>query len=304
MRGRAIAYSDAEMEWLAANRTMIISDYHRAFVEAFQRPDVSALNLHGLRKRLGWKTGREGDRYKGRHRKFSAAEMAWLKANHLLPIADYHRAFVEAFPREDVQARNLHALRKRMGWRTGRTGQFAKGNVSHNKGKPCPEGVGGRHPNARKSQFQKGSRTGRAALNYQPIGTERLSQDGYLERKVHDGMPMQSRWRLVHLVEWEAVNGPVPEGLCLKCLDGDRRNTDPLNWVAIPRGVLPRLNGGKATRVMAYDAAPPALKPTLLAIAQVEHRASTLQRPTQAQRTDREKLAGAPQQSGGVSADG
>ena len=209
---------------------------------------------------------------KGRAIAYSAEEMAWLEENRVLPISDYHRAFVEAFKRE-VSPQNLHALRKRNGWKTGRTGHFAKGAVPANKGKSMPY-----NPNSAATRFKKGNRTGRANENYQPIGTERMSQDGYLERKVHDGMPMQSRWRLVHLVEWEAVNGPVPEGMCLKCLDGDRSNTDPANWLAISRGILPRLNGGKATRVMAYDTAPAELKPTLLAIAQVDDRVSQLRR--------------------------
>lgn len=214
---------------------------------------------------------------KGRAITYSAEEMVWLEANRTMVISDYHRAFCAKFGR-DVSAINLHALRKRKGWKTGRTGQFVKGQEPPNKGKPCPPGTGAHHPNAVATRFKKGNRTGQANLNYQPVGTERISEDGYRERKIHDGMPMQSRWRLVHLVEWEAINGPVPEGHCLKCLDGDRLNTDPANWIAIPRGVLPRLNGGRATRTIAYDTAPAELKPAVLAIAQIDHRAQELRR--------------------------
>lgn len=209
--------------------------------------------------------------------KYSAEEMVWLEANRTLPISDYHAAFCAKFGR-DVSAGNLHALRKRNGWRTGRTGCFAKGQEPFNKGKPCAPGTGGRHPNARKTQFKKGNRTGQANLNYQPIGTERLNEDGYLERKIHDGMPMQSRWRLVHLVEWEAVNGPIPEGQCLKSIDGDRSNTDPSNWQMIPRALLPRLNGGRFKKHLAYDEAVPEIRPALLTIAKIEHRARELRR--------------------------
>lgn len=209
--------------------------------------------------------------------KYSAEEMAWLEANRTLPISDYHAAFCAKFGR-DVSAGNLHALRKRKGWRTGRTGCFAKGQEPFNKGKPCAPGTGGRHPNARKTQFKKGNRTGQANLNYQPIGTERLNEDGYLERKIHDGMPLQSRWRLVHLVEWEAINGPIPEGQCLKSIDGDRSNTDPSNWQMIPRALLPRLNGGRFKKHLAYDEAVPEVRPALLTIAKIEHRARELRR--------------------------
>lgn len=209
---------------------------------------------------------------KGRAIKYSSEEMAWLEANRTLPISDYHAAFCAKFGR-DVSAGNLHALRKRKGWKTGRTGCFAKGQEPFNKGKP--------HPTRGRSgatQFKKGNRTGKANLNYQPIGTERLNEDGYLERKIHDGMPMQSRWRLVHLVEWEAINGPIPEGQCLKSIDGDRSNTDPSNWQMIPRALLPRLNGGRFKTHLAYDEAVPEVRPALLTIAKIEHRARELRR--------------------------
>ena len=209
---------------------------------------------------------------KGRWITYSDPELIWLEANHTLPISDYASAFNAAFGRE-VSEQNLHALRKRRGWKTGRTGCFTKGQEPPNKGKTCPPGVGGRHPNARKTQFRAGNRTGRANHVYKPIGTERITEDGYRERKIHDGMPLQSRWRLVHLVEWEAVNGPIPEGYCLKCLDGDRLNTTPANWQMIPRALLPRLNGGRHKKHLTYDEAAPELRPTLIVMAQVEHAA-------------------------------
>jgi hypothetical protein len=208
---------------------------------------------------------------KGHWISYSAEERAWLEANAALVIGEYHAAFCAQFGRSDVSAGNLHAFRKRNGWRTGRTGCFAKGHEPSNKGKPCPPGTGGRHPNARKTQFKKGGRTGKAALNYQPIGTERITEDGYRERKIHDGLPMQSRWQLVQRIEWEAVNGPIPEGFALKCLDGNRLNTDPSNWEAIPRGVLARLNGGRHKKRLAYDQAEPEVKPVVMAIAKLEH---------------------------------
>ena len=128
---------------------------------------------------------------KGRALKYSDAEMAWLEANRLLPISDYTTAFNAAFGRE-VSVQNLHALRKRRGWKTGRTGCFVKGQVPANKGKPMPF-----HPNSAATRFKKGNRTGRANDNYQPVGTERVSQDGYREVKIHDGMPLQSRWKIL-----------------------------------------------------------------------------------------------------------
>ncbi|HVY35590.1 MAG TPA: HNH endonuclease [Caulobacteraceae bacterium] len=278
MKRARICYGPAEMAWLEANRSLIISDYYRAFQAAFGRGDVSMANLHALRKRKGWKVGREPGRTKGRRLRYSAAEIQWLRANCTLPIAEYLAAFTAAFPGHDVSAENLNGLRKREGWKTGRTGQFAKGQPPANKGKTCPPGVGGRHPNARKTQFQKGARTGKAARNYKPVGFERM-RDGYLVRKINEDLPLQARWRAVHLIRWEALNGPLPKGHCLKCLDGDQTNTDPSNWELIPRGALVRLNAGPSKKGrLAYDEAAPEVRPALIAMARIEHQAGQLRR--------------------------
>ncbi len=203
---------------------------------------------------------------------YSAAELAWLEANRGLPIADYARAFNARFGR-DVSEQNLHGLRKRKGWRTGRTGRFSTGQASWNKGKPNPAARS--NPKCRATQFKKGVRRGVAAAVYKPIGTTSMHASGYLQRKINDDLPLQARWRFVHLIDWEARNGPIPAGHALKCLDGDRTNIDPDNWELVPRGMLPRLNG-KCGRD--YDRSPAALKPTILAIAKLEHRAREVAR--------------------------
>ncbi|WP_395326888.1 HNH endonuclease [Novosphingobium sp. BL-8H] len=210
---------------------------------------------------------------KGKWISYSHEEQAWLEANRLLPISEYHAGFVAAFARDDVTSVNLHSRRKRLGWSTGRTGHFEKGTVPHNRGKKCAPGTGGRHPNAQRTQFKRGQRSGVAVKLYKPVGTERISKDGYRERKIHDGMPLKSRWRAIHLVEWEAAHGPLPEGYALKCL-GDKANTDPTNWEAVPRALLPRLAGGNQyRRKLAFDDAPDELKPAVLAVAKLEHAA-------------------------------
>jgi hypothetical protein len=62
----------------------------------------------------------------------------------------------------------------------------------------------------------------------------------------------------------------LPEGMCLKCLDNDKTNTDLSNWELIPRALLPRLDGrfGRG-----YKDAPPELRPTIMVISKLEHKA-------------------------------
>lgn len=188
-----------------------------------------------------------------------------------MPRRELHAAFVEAFGRRDVTAGNIKALCTRKGWKTGRTGCFEKGSVPANKGRKMPY-----NPASARTQFKAGIRQGRAAELYKPIGTERLSKEGYLERKIHDGLPLQSRWRAVHLIEWEARNGPVPAGHCLKCRDGDKSNTAPENWFAIPRALLPALNG--RWNGLAYDHVPDEIKPAVLGIARLKNKSANLSR--------------------------
>lgn len=92
------------------------------------------------------------------------------------------------------------------------------------------------------TQFKKGHRYGRAQQLYKPVGSERLSEGGYLERKINDDMPRWSRWRAVHLIEWEAVNGPLPTGHALTFKDGDKTNLVLDNLVLITRAELMRCN--------------------------------------------------------------
>lgn len=202
---------------------------------------------------------------KGRQIRYSDEELSFLEWRQAFGRRELHAAFVTRFSRPEVTLDHIKALCSRRGWLTGRTGGFEKGHAPFNKGKPHPS-----RGRSAETQFKKGGMAGAAAAKYKPIGTERFNKDGYLERKIHDGMPPQSRWRLVHLLRWEEANGPLPDGQALKCLDGDRRNTDPTNWRTIPRALLARLAGRYGRD---YDSAPVELKPTILTIVELEHAA-------------------------------
>ncbi|RVD65262.1 HNH endonuclease [Mesorhizobium sp. M7A.F.Ca.ET.027.03.2.1] len=201
--------------------------------------------------------------------RYSPAEIDWLRDNRTMVIGEYHRAFCARFERQDVSEAALHALRKRMAWKTGRTGQFKKGSVSINKGKTCPPGRGGRHPNARATQFKPGQ----LAHNRIGPGHESIGDDGYVWIVTDRRNPWTgaSTWRVhKHRWLWEQANGPVPDGHVLKCLDGNKSNSNPSNWALVPQGLLPRLNGKSGRN---YDVAPAELKPVIMAIAKLEHRA-------------------------------
>jgi hypothetical protein len=88
--------------------------------------------------------------------------------------------------------------------------RFKPGQLSWNKG---VKGVTGVQDACRATQFKKG-RPACESRNYVPIGSHRLSKDGYLERKVTDDPSMYParRWVPVARIVWEAAHGPVAEG--------------------------------------------------------------------------------------------
>lgn len=174
---------------------------------------------------------------KGRSIEYLPEELEWIEANKTLPREQMWRRFCFLFQRQDVSKTHLAALCKRKGWLTGRTGCFEKGQVPLNKGKTIPL-----HPNSAATRFKKGQRP----VNKLDVGAESIDRDGYVKICVAEpnrwtGAPTHMAFK--HRWLWEKANGPVPAGHALKCLDGNKRNCDPSNWEAVPRGLLPRLNG-------------------------------------------------------------
>lgn len=115
--------------------------------------------------------------------------------------------------------------------------RFVKGGHSWNAGISFT--AGGRSAETR---FKKGNRSGRANELHKPIGSERISKDGYLERKINEDMPFQRRWRAVHLILCEEKNGPLPKGHAIVFRDGDKTNLDDDNFELVTRADLMRRN--------------------------------------------------------------
>ncbi|MCT4334264.1 HNH endonuclease [Paracoccus sp. YLB-12] len=198
-------------------------------------------------------------------------ELDWIEARCRMPRRELHALFCARFERDDVSLSNLNALCKRKGWMTGRTGRYEPGREPENKGKSMPF-----HPNSAATRFKKGN----MPHNSRGPGHERVdTKDGYVVMIIDEPNPWSgAATRPVHKHRylWEKANGPVPDGHVLKCLDGDKTNTDPSNWEPVPRGLLPRLNGRWTG--LKFDAAPAEVKPTLTAIARLDNQAREARR--------------------------
>ena len=117
----------------------------------------------------------------------------------------------------------------RNGFTNGRDCRFHKGQTSFNKG--------------RKGWYAKGTeatrfKKGHTPVNHRPVGSERITVDGYIEIKVKE----PRKWRHKHVVIWESKNGPVPKDHVVIFADGDKQNCDIDNLILITRRKLLELN--------------------------------------------------------------
>lgn len=107
---------------------------------------------------------------------------------------------------------------------------------------PWNKGMKGVNFGGKETQFKPGHRGGASLEKYKPVGTERITRDGYLERKVNDEMPFQKRWRAVHLIIWERFNGPMPAGHAVIFRDGNKKNLEIENLELVTRAQLMKRN--------------------------------------------------------------
>jgi hypothetical protein len=111
---------------------------------------------------------------------------------------------------------------------SGLTGRYTKGHVPFTKGKK-KYWLGGEE-----TQFKKGN----VPVNHKPVGSERVSVDGYTEIKVAE----PNKWKMKHVVIWEEYNGKIPKSNCVIFGDGDKQNIDISNLMLVSRKQLVRLN--------------------------------------------------------------
>lgn len=98
------------------------------------------------------------------------------------------------------------ACRLRLGGEPiGKPWQFKPGFVPWNKG---VAGSTGMHPATAANHFKPGHRP----HTWRPVGSTRVSKDGYLQRKLTDTGYAPRDWVAVHRTVWEAAHGAVPRG--------------------------------------------------------------------------------------------
>lgn len=131
----------------------------------------------------------------------------------------------------NITSRTIKSYKANNNLNSGLTGKFIKGQTPHNKGKKMPKEV---YEKVKHTMFAKGN----VPPNHRPVGSERISKDGYIEVKVAE----PNKWRLKQRVVYEEAKGKIPEGCTIIFLDGNKRNFDIDNLRCVTRSELLYLN--------------------------------------------------------------
>jgi hypothetical protein len=133
-----------------------------------------------------------------------------------------------------LNAHAMGSLLKRYNLKNCRDSRFRPGNVPYNKGRK-----GYCAPGSEKGWFKPGQKS----VNAMPLGSERITPDGYVEIKYSEASgPQKNRWKGKHALIWEKANGPAPKGHVVIFADGDRRNFKLKNLVLVSKKELALLN--------------------------------------------------------------
>ncbi|MGJ8619578.1 MAG: HNH endonuclease signature motif containing protein [Methylophilaceae bacterium] len=148
----------------------------------------------------------------------------------------------------------------------GKEYRFKKGQPNQNKGNK-----NFRIANSEKTRFKKGQ----VPPNVKPMYFERQDKNGYVWMKVpeknpHTGAP--TRFEFKHKWNWKQANGPIPDGMVIKFIDGNKQNCDLSNLELIPKAVNLALNQA------GYDNMHEEIKPAFKTLAKLNYKQRQLQK--------------------------
>ena len=201
--------------------------------------------------------------------KLTASKVKSYKMNHHIPSGTkkgkglwsgplWTKEMAELVSRtfqKEINAKQIKAIRGRLKIDSGLTGRFEKGHVPPNKGRK-----GYCSPGSEKGWFKKGQQP----WNHANVGDEAWTTDGYLKVKIAE----PNKWRMKHVLEWEKVNGPVPEGFMVIFKDQDHANCSIENLALISKSENAIMNG------QGLRSEDPKLTETGILLARLKHKVS------------------------------
>lgn len=141
----------------------------------------------------------------------------------------YSKELAEMFNQHfntNITAKEIAYFRRNNKLNSGLTGQFKKGHVSHNKGKKQIEYMSQEAiERTKKTRFKIGNKP----KNYRPVGSERITKDGYIEVKVAD----PNKWETKNKIIYKQYFGDIPKGHKVIYADGNKLNNDINNLILV-----------------------------------------------------------------------
>jgi len=159
-------------------------------------------------------------------RVYSPEQVAFLEEHVKGRSVEELRGFFNAHFGVSYSYESVRAALKNRSLSSGYDTRFKKGIASYHP----PKGI--RQSPA--TEFKPGN----IPVNHRPIGSERVTVDGYIEVKIEE----PHKWRMKHVVVWEAARGPVPKGNVVLFADGNRLNPSLENLLLVTRSQLAVLN--------------------------------------------------------------
>jgi hypothetical protein len=184
--------------------------------------------------------------------KWQPEQIAWLKANRYeLNNVEIVARFNQTFGLNLITHQLTNACKSR-GFKHKNTG-FTQGNKPWNTGL---KGVNGKSS----TTFKKGNHP----FNTLPVGSERITKDGYLEVKVAE----PRKWEAKHRLVWQAVNGPIAKGDLVIFIGDNKLDCSIENLQMVTRGELAVLN-----RHEKYSKQSPEIRMALINLVRLEQAA-------------------------------
>ncbi|WP_258005496.1 HNH endonuclease signature motif containing protein [Vibrio diazotrophicus] len=208
-------YSESHLAFIEkAFKKMSVKDLTVAFNAKFNL-DKTEQQIRSVIKNNKFTCGRkQGELTKGKYRDYTDEQAEFIKAGYKKwDIAELTERFNEKFEASKTFSQ-IRCFTRNHNVKSGRTGQFPKGNVPFNAG---TKGI--MKPNS--GSFKKGN----IPVNHKPVGSERVNVEGYIEIKILE----PNVWDLKQRVVYEKEHGPIPDGHNVRFRDNNRLNCSPDN---------------------------------------------------------------------------
>lgn len=241
-------YTEQQLDFLRDHyKAMLVPDLTEKFNSTFGLNKTPG-QIKSTLKNYKIRSGRPRCSTPGAYRVFTKSQAEFIRSNYpKFTRKELTKKVNEAF-NINVTEKQVCSFVKNHKIKSGRTGQFQKGNKGWNTG---TKGL----TKANTGSFKKKHHP----ANKMKVGSERVNTDGYIDIKIAE----PDVWKAKSKIIWEQYNGAIPQDHILRFKDGNKLNCNIENLELLNRREHLYLN------LLQYDKKPEEIKPSVLAIAKL-----------------------------------